>query len=210
MEEQSKYIVLPQFPELIFDSEKHIYTLDMEGQTLQLPSVTQILRFVSRELYGEVPAHILENAADRGTRVHEAIEMYEKFGWMETDTDTLPYMLAYQEWQKEYGFKIVATEYRLYHRTRFYAGTADALFLDGDDLCLMDGKTSQTLLEGLTTAQLYGYSEALKSHGLMVKRAYILHLKSDSTYDWIEVDTSKGRMMFEACAYLHGAVKKEG
>ena len=88
MEEQSKYIALPQFPELIFDSEKHIYTLDMEGQTLQLPSVTQILRFVSRELYGDIPQHILENAADRGTRVHEAIEMYEKFGWMETDTDT--------------------------------------------------------------------------------------------------------------------------
>ena len=78
--------------------------------------------------------------------------------------------------------------------------------MDGDDLCLMDGKTSQTIFEGLTTAQLYGYSEALKSHKLTVKRAYILHLKSDSTYDWIEVDTSKGRMMFEACAYLHGAV----
>ena len=64
MEEQSKYIVLPQFPELIFDSDKHLYTLDMEGQTLQLPSVTQILRFVSRELYGEVPAHILDAAAE--------------------------------------------------------------------------------------------------------------------------------------------------
>jgi hypothetical protein len=82
--------------------------------------------------------------------------------------------------------------------------------MDGDDLCLMDGKTSQTLLEGLTTAQLYGYSEALKSHRLMVKRAYILHLKNDSTYDWIEVDLNKGKMMFEACAYLHGVVKKEG
>ena len=118
-------------------------------------------------------------------------------------------MLAYQEWQKEHNFKIVASEYRFYHRTRLYAGTADALFMDGDDLCLMDEKTSQTLLEGLTTAQLYGYSEALKSHGVEVERAYILHLKNDSTYDWIEVDTSKGRMMFEACAYLHGAVKKE-
>ena len=204
MEEQSKYIVLPQFTELHFNEENHICTLDMSGQTLQLPSVTQILRFVSRELYGEVPAHILENAADRGTRVHEAIEMYEKFGWMETDTDTLPYMLAYQEWQKEHNFKIVASEYRFYHRTRFYAGTADALFMDGDDLCLMDGKTSQTLLEGLTTAQLYGYCEALKSHGVAVKRGYILHLRNDSTFDWIEIDLNKGRTTFEACAYLHG------
>lgn len=206
MEEQSKYIVLPQFPELIFDSDKHLYILDMEGQTLQLPSVTQILRFVSRELYGEVPAHILDAAADRGTRVHEAIEMYEKFGWMEADTDIVPYMLAYHEWEKEYGFKMLASEYRFYHRTRLYAGTADVLFMDGDDLCLMDIKTSKTILEGLTAAQLYGYTEALKSHGVEVKRAYILHLKSDSTFDWIEVDLNKGRMMFEACAYLHGVV----
>ena len=125
---------------------------------------------------------------------------------METDTDTLPYMLAYQEWQKEHNFKIVASEYRFYHRTRFYAGTADVLFMDGDNLCLMDVKTTKTILEGLTTAQLYGYSEALKSHGVEVKRAYILHLKNDSTYDWIEIDLSKGRTTFEACAYLHGAV----
>lgn len=206
MEERSKYIVLPQIPELKFDSDKHLYILDMEGQTLQLPSVTQILRFVSRELYGEVPAHILDAAAERGTKVHEAIEMAAKFGWMEADTDIMPYMLAYQEWEKEYGFKMLASEYKMYHRTRLYAGTADVLFMDGDDLCLMDIKTSQTIFEGLTTAQLYGYSEALKSHGVEVKRAYILHLKNDSTYDWIEIDTSKGRMMFEACAYLHGAV----
>ena len=210
MEEQSKYIALPQFPELIFDSDKHLYTLDMEGQTLQLPSVTQILRFVSRELYGEVPAHILDAAADRGTRVHEAIEMVAKFGWMEADTDIMPYVVAYQEWEKEYGFKVLASEYKTYHRTRLYAGTADALLMDGDDLCLMDVKTSKTILEGLTTAQLYGYSEALKSHGVVVKRGYILHLRNDSTFEWIEVDTSKGRMMFEACAYLHGVVKKEG
>ena len=206
MEEQSKYIALPQFPELHFDEENHSYTLDMEGQTLQLPSVTQLLRFVSREIYGEVPSHILDAAADRGTKVHEAIEMVAKFGWMEADDEAMPYMLAYQEWEKEHGFKTLVSEYRMYHRTRLYAGTADALFMDGNDVCLMDIKTSKTVLEGLTAAQLYGYSEALKSHGVEVVRAYILHLKNDSTYDWIEVDTSKGRMMFEACAYLHGAV----
>lgn len=207
MEERSKYIVLPQFSELHFDSDNHIYTIDMEGQTLQLPSVTQLLRFVSREIYGDVPAHILENAADRGTRVHEAIEMAAKFGWMETDTDTLPYMLAYQEWEKEHGFKMLASEYRMYHLTRFYAGTADVLFMDGNDLCLMDIKTSKTILEGLTTAQLYGYSEALKSHGITVINSYILHLKNDATYDFIKVDTRKGQTMFEACAFLHGAIK---
>jgi hypothetical protein len=207
VEEQSKYIALPQFPELIFDSDKHLYTLDMEGQTLQLPSVTQLLRFVSREIYGEVPAHILDAAAERGTRVHEAIEMSAKFGWVEADDEAMPYMLAYQEWEKEHGFKTLASEYRMYHRTRLYAGTADVLFMDGDDLCLMDVKTSKTVLEGLTTAQLYGYSEALKSHGITVVNSYILHLKNDATYDFIPIDIRKGQAIFEACAFLHGAMK---
>ena len=206
MEEQSKYIVLPQFPELMFDEDKHIYKRLFGDVELILPSVTQILRFVSRELYGDIPDHILNVAADRGTRVHEAIEMSAKFGWVEADDEAMPYVVAYQEWEKEHDFKTVASEYRMYHRTRLYAGTADALFMDGDDLCLMDIKTSKTILEGLTAAQLYGYSEALKSHGVEVKRAYILHLKNDSTFDWIEVDLNKGRMMFEACAYLHGVV----
>jgi hypothetical protein len=84
------------------------------------------------------------------------------------------------------------------------------LFLDGDDLCLMDVKSSWEVYEGLTTAQLYGYSEALKSHKLAVKQAYILHLRNDSTFDWIEVDLNKGRTTFEDCAYLHRVVKKEG
>ena len=71
MEEQSKYIALPQFPELNFDEENHSYTIDMEGQTLQLPSVT-ILRFVSRELYGDIPQISLKsrqrNAGSRSNR----------------------------------------------------------------------------------------------------------------------------------------------
>ncbi len=199
---------LPSFPELHFDEEKHIYTLDL-GQTLELPSVTQILRFVSREIYGDVPLHTLEFAADRGTRVHESIEMYEKYGWMEADNDIMPYILAYQDWVKEHKYKTAASEYRFYHRTRLYAGTADRLFLDGDDLCLMDIKTSQEVYELLTGAQEYGYVEALKSHGINVKQAYILHLRNDASFNWIKADLNKGRTMFEACAYLHSELKRE-
>ena len=138
----------------------------------------------------------------RKPRVHEAIEWWlNSVGWKQTRHYAV--RGCYQEWEKEYGFKVLASEYKTYHRTRLYAGTADALFMDGDDLCLMDIKTSKTILEGLTAAQLYGYSEALKSHGVTVKRGYILHLMNDSTFEWIEVD-KQGRMMFEACAYLHG------
>jgi len=199
---------LLEFSELQFDEEKHLYTLNLAGQILQLPSVTQILRFVSNEMYKDVPLHVLENAADKGSRVHEAIEMMAKYGWMEADTEILGYMLAYQEWEKEHNYETVATEYMVYHGKRMYAGRIDRLFMDGNDLCIMDIKTSQQVYKLLTAAQLYGYSEALKSHGIQVKQAYILHLKENSEYDWIEADLNKGSTLFECCAYLHGVLKE--
>ena len=104
----------------------------------------------------------------------------------------------------------VANEYRLYHRTRLYAGTADLIFMDEGKLSLLDIKTSHTVLEGLTAAQLYGYAEALKSHGTTVEKTYILHLKNDATYDFILIDARKGQMIFDACAFLHGAIKQGG
>lgn len=203
-------MTLPEFPELHFDEDKHLYTLDKQGVTLELPSVTQILRFVSREIYEGIPLRNMEHAADRGTRVHAAIEMLDGYIPVETDEEIMPYILAYEAWEREYGFKTVASEYRIYHRTRLYAGTVDRLFMDGEDICLMDVKTSLEVLEGLATAQLCGYSEALKSHGIEIKNSYILHLGKDAAYSFIPVDTSKGQTMFNACAYLHGAIKGKG
>ena len=209
MEEQSTYISLPKFSELRFDENKHLYTLQKAGVTLELPSVTQILRFVSREMYDGVPQGILSAAADKGTRVHEAIEEYDKYGWLEEGQGTAPYLLAYEQWAKDHKFQTVANEYRLYHRTRLYAGTADLIFMDEGKLSLLDIKTSHTVLEGLTAAQLYGYAEALKSHGITVEKTYILHLKNDATYDFILIDARKGQMIFDACAFLHGTIKQE-
>jgi len=203
-------MTLPVFPELHFDEDKHLYTLDQQGITLELPSVTQILRFVSQELYAGIPQYNMNHAADRGTRVHAAIELSNNFIPVENDEETEPYVFAYEEWEKGYGFKTIASEYRIYHRTRLYAGTADGIYMDGDDLILIDNKTTSRVLVELTTAQLYGYAEALKSHGVDIKQSYILHLRNNATYDFIPVDTSKGQTMFNACAYLHGAIKGKG
>ena len=203
-------ISLPQFSELHFDEGKHLYTLDQNGVTFELPSVTQILRFISREIYGDVPQSVLDKAADKGTRVHEAIEAYDNYGWKECEPDTLPYILAYEKWVQDHNFQTVANEYPIYHRTRLYAGKLDRLFMDKGNLSLLDFKTSQTILEPLVTAQLYGYAEALKSHGITVINSYILHLRHDASYDFIKVDIKDGFKIFETCAFLHGVVKKGG
>ena len=56
--------------QLLFFDECHKYTLDGE----ELPSVSQLTRFISREIYGDVGQFNLDRAAERGTAVHKATE----------------------------------------------------------------------------------------------------------------------------------------
>lgn len=73
-------------PELAFDEQQHLYTLG----GLVLPSVTQIMSPMSSMLYAAVPQAALDAAADRGTRAHEQVSNYVRYGVLETDEDTAP------------------------------------------------------------------------------------------------------------------------
>ena len=62
--------------QLIFFEKDHIYELNGE----QLPSVSELTRFISREVYGDVAQFRLDNAAERGTKVHKLTEALDKYG----------------------------------------------------------------------------------------------------------------------------------
>ncbi len=62
--------------ELKFDEKNHTYKL----HGLELPSVTALMAPLSDDLYADIPEDVLAKAAGRGTAVHDAIEMYNKFG----------------------------------------------------------------------------------------------------------------------------------
>ena len=49
---------------LVFLEENHRYTIDGE----EVPSVSELTRFIAREVYGEVNQQILDNAAARGKK----------------------------------------------------------------------------------------------------------------------------------------------
>ena len=68
---------------LIFYDDKHIYEVDGKP----LPSVSEVIRFLSREEYQDVSQYVLDNAADRGTKVHKACEQLIRFGECEIDSD---------------------------------------------------------------------------------------------------------------------------
>lgn len=50
---------------LVFYDVDHRYTVD--GQ--EVPSVSELTRFITREVYEDTPKLAMDNAADRGTRI---------------------------------------------------------------------------------------------------------------------------------------------
>lgn len=109
---------------LIFFDDTHTYTVDGE----EFPSVSEISRFASREVYGEVSQFNLDNACSRGSAVHKATEILDKYGKCECDEDIAPYIQAYVKFRKDFGIKDYAhIEKALAHEELKYAGTIDRI-----------------------------------------------------------------------------------
>lgn len=110
---------------LIFFDDTHTYTVDGE----EFPSVSEISRFASREVYGEVSQFNLDNACSRGSAVHKTTEILDKYGKCECDEDIAPYIQAYVQFRKDFGIKDYAyIEKALAHEELKYAGTIDRIY----------------------------------------------------------------------------------
>ena len=116
---------------LTFDNARHEYRLD----GVVIPSVTQILKAVGLSDYSHVPADKLQLAAERGTVVHEIIELYEKGTLDESTID--PALRGYFESYlraKDAGLlppeRPSAIEKMVYSAKYKYAGTLDQMYRD--------------------------------------------------------------------------------
>ena len=168
-----------------FDEENHVYSL----RGMRLPSVTQLMRPMTTMVYGDVSPSTLNAAADRGTRVHQSVENIVKYGVEEWDEDTELYVMAFQQFQRDYGKKWLGSEYRVYHKIMNYAGTIDLIAQAGDDAVdVIDIKTTTAFHGILLSCQLSAYAEALRSHGVNVHEIYGLQLLNNGTYRFERVD----------------------
>lgn len=110
---------------LIFYDAEHIYTVDGE----EFPSVSEISRFASREVYGDISQFNLDNACSRGSAVHKATEILDKYGKCECAEDIESYIRAYVQFRKDFGIKDYAhIEKALAHEELKYAGTIDRIY----------------------------------------------------------------------------------
>jgi hypothetical protein len=189
---------------LLFDPEKHIYSLP-DGTIV--PSVSEILRFLSREAYSDVNDAVLEAAARRGTAVHEACEQLDLTGECEIEEEYKPYVLAYMRFLKDKKPYWQAVEKAYYDPDLNYAGTVDRIGWIDDKLTLVDIKTTSSIYKPKFKAQLNGY-KILAENGLLdIRELYILQLKNTGKYSLypVAIDATE----FMACLDLHNALIKK-
>lgn len=186
----SAKIELPELPELTFEEATHTYRLN----GIIVPSVTQLTKLLPNDDYAGIPNSILENAAKRGTEVHESIETFIKYGIDDCRSEYLPYYNAFKRfWKSQNGAVAIANELPVYYddtdvpqlRELYgtaYAGTLDMLAVLDGKLTLLDFKCTTKVYENKYALQLEAYSRALAKYGIAVERKIVLQLKKDETY----------------------------
>lgn len=189
---------------LKFYDENHIYELD--GKVI--PSVSEILRFMSREVYGDINKYILDHAAERGTAIHLATQEIDETGQCEIDTIYAGYIEAYAKFLKEHEVRWHYTEKPLADGNKGYAGTLDrAGYVDGV-FSIVDFKTVAAVKKSLVKAQLNGYHGLIKANNLEeVQKLYCLQLCKNGEYRLYDVKIDPSE--FEACLYIHNSMKKK-
>lgn len=188
---------------IILDEDVHQYTVDGE----EVPSVSELTRFISREIYGDVVQSTLDAAADRGTRVHKGAEALDKFGTVEIEDELLPYLQAYVSFIKEHKPEWEKIEWPV-NNGMLYAGTIDRYGILDTKRSIVDIKTTSRISPGhrvLYTAAQNLYRMAIEENH-PVEQIVILQLKKDGTYKCIELEIQDE--LANACIVLSQALKR--
>ena len=193
-------------PQLLFEEESHTYTLRREGfADIVLPSVTQIMEPLSCKAYGGISERTLETAADRGTRLHRAVEQYLKYGFRNVDDDCRGYFDGVIKFLDDHpGWKAVHSEFRFYHKAFLYAGTCDLLFDTPKGTVLVDLKTTAQSHKKMWGVQLSAYQQGLENFcpSLKIAATMVLQVSADGHY--ILHPVKPDFSMFLACLQIYG------
>lgn len=187
---------------LLFYDDTHRYTVDGD----EVPSVSELIRFLTREVYNDTPQFFMDGAAARGTLVHRATESIDKYGTVECEDDIAPYIQAYVQFLKDKTPEWEKIEWPICNEKK-YAGTVDRYGeLDGKRVVL-DIKTTQSISgmhKLLYGAQLTLYKMAVEQER-PVEELVVLQLKKDGSYKLIPIEENEPLAL--ACLTMHEAIK---
>lgn len=160
-----------------FVESTHTYLLD----GVILPSVSTILKAtVFKDKYKEVPPLVLERAAQFGKNVHKAIET--NFDIFLTEQESVVFN-RYKRLIKKHDITPMEHEQIVY--TKDYAGTLDMIGKVGNDLCLLDIKTTYHLDREYLSWQLSMYEYA---YGKQFDKLYAIWLPKRKGAELVEIE----------------------
>lgn len=190
--------------QLIFYDNQHLYEVD----GVKMDSVSEILRFLSREEYGDIDQYRLDNAASRGTAVHTACEVLYKYKTVECTPDIEPYVMAFLQFLKDHKCEFTDIEKPLADVERGIAGTPDLCgTVDGEET-IVDMKAQAAIHKVLVKTQLNAYRDLRIANGKEApEKLYCLQLMNNGKYRLypVEIDNTE----WAACYALHTALKKK-
>lgn len=160
---------------LEFIEDSHTYLVD----GVIVPSITQILKVKFGNKYNGVSKSVLNRAAEKGTEVHEAIELYCQTG-METD---IPEVRNFKFLQKQYGFKVLENETPIIlflNDDPIAAGRLDMVLKMNEQIGGADIKRTSALDKDYLAYQLNLYRIAYRQcYGVEWEFIRGLHLRED-------------------------------
>ncbi len=167
---------------VVFTPEDHRYFLDGK----ELKGITRMLhRQVFPDLYRDVPQFVLDRAAERGTMVHESIELLD-CGF--EPKESTPELNNYKKIKHDNGLLTLENEYLVTDNENF-ASAIDLVLTNGEEIILADIKTTSVLNKEYVRWQLsiYAYLFELQNSDLEVSKLFAIWLRGDKS-EYAEVE----------------------
>ena len=164
---------------LTFEEETHTYWFN--GQ--KCISVTQILHKLFPTKYSGIDSEVLKKAANRGTVIHNAIEVYETLGLERTDLQEFRDYVFLKNYFK-FIVKNVEIPIVIIYKDLIIAGRLDMILAEPIDdtfiYCISDNKTTAQLDKVYLSCQeslyKYGYSQSYPD-GYKIDGLRAIHLR---------------------------------
>jgi len=189
---------------IYFDEATHTYTVD--GQ--RLPSVTEICRFLSYDRKSDKP-WLAQQAADRGTRIHEACVLLDYGEDPEDDPEIAGYLTAYRRFLHDYKPEWQGIETMLGSKSLGYAGTCDRYGIINGRRVVLDIKTGASVNKVSVASQLDGYASLLwAKRGWCADSLFCLLLRKDGVY--VLGEMPKELSAFVVCHRIHLMLSQKG
>ena len=159
---------------VIFDKENHTYYLDGK----HLSGITGMLKKrLFQDEYAGISQEVLNNAAKRGSEIHDACECLDN--GLVVVTDYIAEAEAYEELKEEKQLKHAASEYLVTDGQHFASAIDKVYEVDDSTVDLADIKTTSKLNKDYVSWQLsiYAYFFEMQNPHITVRNLYAIHIR---------------------------------